>query len=576
MQLLRHYTSEASPQTDKHVMRFHRTQVYNRAMRGKPTALLNLGTAQSVAGILRNHVLLELEGIDRMYLNVFVPVLQAVEGVLKFIRIHRGHPVASTAMVEPITRNFVASIEAYVRDHNIPMIVFEKGQRKDDIANQRRAAFTQDEGVVFVGKAQEKCTVYRTEKRHNPRTHKSYAWIVKSSALVNHYYFYCVDRNFGPFFLKFCSYFPYNAKLCLNGHEYAKRQMDNKGIEYRALDNGVLSCADAKRLQAICDGLSEEKIEALLRKWLRLLPHPFSARDRQAGYLYQLSILQIELSLTQVLDRPVSGRIFFEEVIRENLDVGRPKQVQLIFDRWVTRGTPGPFRTRVITDGVIPSLHIDYKGTRIKQYHKEGRALRTETTINNTRDFYIGKSLRNLPALRKIGFQANRRLLQVEQISHDCLLSEEAFQKVNRPIQVASQRASALRFADPQVQALWSALLLFQLLPAGFSNRSLRDNLAPMLGLKSADLTQGKMTYHLRRLRLHGMIERIPNSHRYRLTDLGLRCGWFFTRTYSRILRPGLGRILPQLSTPNSTLRRCFDKLDQEVTSWVEQAKLAA
>ena len=97
-----------------------------------------------------------------------------------------------------------------------------------------------------------------------------------------------------------------------------------------------------------------------------------------------------------MLDRPVSGRIFFEEVIRENLDVGRPKQVQLIFDRWVTRGTPGPFRTRVITDGVIPSLHIDYKQTRIKQYHKEGRALRTETTINNARDFYIGKKFAQL------------------------------------------------------------------------------------------------------------------------------------------------------------------------------------
>lgn len=259
--------------------------------------------------------------------------------------------------------------------------------------------------------------------------------------------------------------------------------MENKGIEYKALDNSVLSCAYPMRLQSICDALSAEKIEALLRKWLRLLPHPFSARDRQAGYRNQLSILQIELSLTQALDRPVSGRIFFEEVIRENLDAGRPKQVQLIFDRWVTRGTPGPFRTRVITDGVIPSLHIDYKGTRIKQYHKEGRALRTETTINNTRDFYIGKSLRNLPALRKIAFQANRRLLEVEQISHDCLLSEDAFQKVNRPIQVASQRAFALRSADPQVQVLWSALLLFQLLPTGFSNRNLRDNLAPLLGL---------------------------------------------------------------------------------------------
>ena len=252
------------------------------------------------------------------------------------------------------------------------------------------------------------------------------------------------------------------------------------------------------------------------------------------------------------------------------------EQVQLIFERWVTKSTPGPFRTRVITDGVIPSLHVDYKGTRIKQYHKEGRALRTETTINNTRDFYLGKNLRNLPILRQIGFQANRRLLQVEQISHDCLLSEEVFQKVNRPIQIDSLRASALRFADPQTQALWSTLLLFQLLPNGFSNRNLRENLAPLLGQQPADLTQGRMTYHLRRLRLHSMIERIPNSHRYRVTDFGLRAAWFFTRTYSRILRPGLGRILPELSQPKGPLRRCFDKLDQEVTSWIEEAKLAA
>jgi hypothetical protein len=130
----------------------------------------------------------------------------------------------------------------------------------------------------------------------------------------------------------------------------------------------------------------------------------------------------------------VTGRIFFEEVIRENLDIGRPKQVQLIFDRWVTRSTPGLFRTRVITDGVIPSLHVDYKGTRIKQYHKEGRALRTETTINNANDFYIGKRPHNLPALRRIGFQANRRLLEVQKITHDCIMAEETFQQINRRV----------------------------------------------------------------------------------------------------------------------------------------------
>ena len=291
----------------------------------------------------------------------------------------------------------------------------------------------------------------------------------------------CGARLRAPFFLKFCSYFPYNAKLCLNGHEYAKRQLDREPIAYQALDNGIQSCANPKRLQAICDSLSAEKLEALLRKWLRRLPHPFSARDRAAGYRYQISILQIELSLTQVLDRPISGRIFFEDVIRENLDIGRPKQVQLIFDRGVTKTTPGSFRTRVITDGVIPSLHIDYKGTRIKQYHKEGQALRTETTINNTRDFYIGKSLRNLPALRQIGFQANRRLLQTQRITHDSILAEETFQQLNQPRMVDGQRASALRFADPMVQAIWNALLLFDLLPTGFSNRLLRDRFAALL-----------------------------------------------------------------------------------------------
>jgi hypothetical protein len=178
------------------------------------------------------------------------------------------------------------------------------------------------------------------------------------------------------------------------------------------LDNGFAACEDPAALQHICDRLSPAKIDALLRKWLRLLPHPFTRAQRVAGYRYDISILQCEFSLTQMLDKPVTGRIFFEQVIRDNLDVGRPDQVSLIFDRRLKRrgpgATPGTFRTRVITDGVTPSLHVDYKNTTIKQYHKEGRALRTETTINDTRDFEIGKRLVNLPALREIGFSANR------------------------------------------------------------------------------------------------------------------------------------------------------------------------
>jgi hypothetical protein len=203
----------------------------------------------------------------------------------------------------------------------------------------------------------------------------------------------------------------------------------------------VLSCADPQRFQQICDGLSAEKIDRLLRKWLDFLPHPFTAADQKAGHRYDISILQAEFSLTQVLDRPVRGRLFFEQVIRENLDLGRPDEVQLIFARRITRRTPGRFHTRILTQGVTPSLHVYYKNTRIKQYHKERRALRTETTINNTYDFGIGNRLHNLPKLREIGFRANRRLLEVERLSYDCILAEETFQQINGPVEHAGQRA---------------------------------------------------------------------------------------------------------------------------------------
>jgi len=394
--------------------------------------------------------------------------------------------------------------------------------------------------------------------------------------MVNHYYFYGIDEDFGPFFLKFCTYFPYNAKLCINGHEYVKRQLAKEGIPFEALDNGVLSCANPTRLQQLCDGLSAHKIDALLRKWLTRISHPFTPEDRAAGYRYDISILQAEFFLTQVLDRPSTGRVFFEEVIRENLDIGRPDHVQLIFERRITKQTPGRFRTRVITEGVTPSLHIDYKRSRIKQYHKEGRALRTETTINDPHDFDIGKRLSNLPALRRIGFQANRRLLDVQRISQDCALGEDAFHGVNDPIEVDGQRASGLRFADVAVQALLSALLVFRLLPRGFSNRDLRDHWAALLGKGPDDMTPGQMTYHLRRLRLHGLIERIPGTHRYQVTRLGWRTALFCTRTYNRILRPGLAQILPIEVLDDSKLRQGFDQIDQVIDRWIEKRKVPA
>ena len=526
---------------------------------------------KNVAEILTNHVTFELEAIDRMYLNAYVPSLQTGGGFVWFVKTQLGARVPSTMMVAPMSQQFVAALERFAVTQGIDLVTFEKGQRKDDVAQAYLAKFEGDEGVLFIGKAQEKASVFRTEKRRDAKGQR-YPWIIRSTAMVNHYYVYLVDKDFGPLFIKFCSYFPYPAKLCLNGHEWLKRQLTQRAVPFEPLDNGIRSSDHAGRVQRIADTLDAAKIDAVFRKWLRRLPHPFAPAHRAAGYRYQLSILQAEFALTQVLDRPVTGRCFFEEVIRENLDLGRPDQMQLIFNRRVTRRTPGRFRTRVLTEGVVPSLHVQYKKSKVKQYHKEGQALRTETTINDTYDFAIGRALHNLPALRAIGFAANRRLLHVESLSHDCLIGEDHLHAVTSPVRVNDNRAAGLRFGDRRVHALMHALCLFALAPTGFRHRELRDHVAQLQNRDPDTYSAGAMTYDLRRLRLHGLIERVPRSHRYRITPAGAKVAMFYARLYARALRPACS-LQPVASV---RAQRAFDRLDAALAQFLEEVKIAA
>jgi hypothetical protein len=535
---------------------------------------------RSVAEVLDRHVTFELESIDRMYLNVYQPLLQYPRGAAGFFHFHRGHAFASSALMAPMTKAFVTAIGEFVDRHGLDLVHFAKDQRKDDVTRAYLADHDGSERVLYVGRAQEKASVVRTERRYDRTTGASYAWLVKATALVNHFYFYCFDTDFGPFFIKFCSYFPYNAKLCLNGHEWAKRQATKKGIGFTALDNGFATVEDPARLQAICDRLGPDQIDALLRKWLRRLPHPFTRADYAAGYRYEISILQAEFSLTQMLDTPTSGRIFFEQVIRDNLDLGRPDHVGLVFARRIHNGrkqhTPGRFRTRIITSGVTPSLHVDYKHSTIKQYHKEGRALRTETTINDPGDFNIRKRLTNLPAMRKVGFTANRRLLHVEHISHDPATGAAAFTAVTAPANLGGQHAAGLRFGDPRAQALLAVLLVFRLQPDGFTNADLRTHLTQLLGITPDRWPAGRATYDLRRMRLHGLIERIPHTHRYRVTDTGLHHAMFLTRVHNRLLRTGTAQLAdpnPPAPTPLRAATRAYDTALDELT---RQAGLAA
>jgi hypothetical protein len=529
----------------------------------------------NIADIIRHHVSLEVRCIDRLYVNGYLPKLQTSGGLCYFLRDHRGYPIPSPALFKPMRERFVTAVHQFVARHEIPLREFESGEDKDAIAARYRARFTQPEGVVFVGVGQEKMRSFKAHKQAGPGTKVSFKFS-RQPVAVNHYYFYVHDREWGPAFLKIGTYLPYPVKRCLNGHEWVKQRLRRNRVRFESLDNGFLSCVDSTALQAACDALGPADVQAFFDRWSHRLPWPLPPADRAAGYDHDLTIWQIEVSLTHVFDRPVHGRHFFEAVIRENLDLGRPDRVRLLFPFRLTHATPPPafgYRTRVITDGVQPSLHVEYKASHVKQYFKEQHALRTETTINRPKDFYVAKRLANLTYLRDLGQQVNRKLLEVERVSHHCVLTQDALDRLQRPTVEGSQRASALRFGDPRVMALLQALTAFTHLPHGFRHRDLRPQVEALLG---SPYTAAQMTYDLRRIRLKGLIHRIPDTHRYTATTYGLKVAFFYSKLYLRILRPEWNALLPDSDHLPRPLRAALDQLATEIDKLHQEAAFTA
>ena len=522
----------------------------------------------SIPDLLNGHVTLEVECLDRLYLNGYIGPLATPGGLVTFMREQLGKPIPSPVVLGQVSEKFRDAVRAMAEQRQIPIYQFGHKERKDDVANRIRKQRGVHDGIVFIGVAQEKAQAFQGKKING-----RFEYTRDKTVYVNHYYFYIDDADFGPLFLKVCSYAPWGTKLCLNGHEWAKRQAGKKRIAYEALDNGFLSCADPQRLQQICDSLGPEEIDRLFRKWLKRLPLPLRPQDRAAGYDWSLSIWQMEVSLTQIFDRPLRGREFFEEIIRDNLDLGRPDRVQLVFDRVVTKKTPGEFRTRVIQDGVHPSLHINYKNFDLKQYFKEGRGCRTEGTFRNPNDFGVNKGLSNLPYLNKIGREINRRLLEVERVSHNSGLSGDSIQRVVQPtVTDKGEKAPALKFGQPRVMALFLALTLFQHLIDGFHNRDLRNLVVDLLGVTSDEYTTAQMTYDLRRLRLKGLIFRPPKTHRYFLTPYGWKVSRLFTRLEARVFRPAVAMFTSNDAVLPFPLRASLNRVDAQLDELIYQA----
>src|SRR6266576_4581670 len=352
----------------------------------------------TVNEVLGGHVVLDIECLDRVYLNAYVPILQSSGQVVAFMTQHLGMPIPSPALMKKISTRFRRAVESFADANGIPWVRFGKDDRKIDVMQPhlRAQAATGKSGVAAIGVSQEFQRVWSAYQRDTKAAAPQYTF-AKADRRVTCYYFYLWDEDFGAAFIKVCAYFPYPAKIWVNGHEWAKRQAARAGIAFTELSNGFAACDDPAGLQEICDRLQPGTIEVFAQRWLHRLPLPFGPADQRAGYWWEISMRQVEVSRTLVFDSPRHARGFFEALVADNLDIGRPHNVEIIFGRRIRRDTWGTFRTAIDrrdNGGVI--VNVFYKHSRIKQYLKDGRAMRIETVINSPRDLGCNARLPNL------------------------------------------------------------------------------------------------------------------------------------------------------------------------------------
>jgi hypothetical protein len=524
----------------------------------------------TVNDVLDGHVKLDLECLDRIYLNGYLAQLQVSGQLVQFLR-HRGFPLPSPACLQQIGDAFRRSVDSYATANHIPVVRLKPADRNIDLMRRYLdgAARTGRSQVAAIGVAQEPQRVFIARQRKTDPAKLPQFSFEKVDRRVTVYYFYLWDADFGPAFIKVCTYCPWPIKVWVNGHEWAKRQAIHAGMRFAELSNGFAAIDDPTALQAICDRLGPGTITVFFQRWLARLPLPLGATDRAAGYWWELSMAQIEVSRTIVFTQPRYARGFFEALVADNLDLGRPDTLEILFDRQIRSVTASEFKTKLVTRGTEVTINTFYKHSRLKQYLKDGRALRIETVVNAPNDLGCQRRLHNLDQLQATARAINARLLQAERVGQGCVLANPVFERIAHPsVTSDGRRATAMRFGDSRVQALAGALCVTLCAVTGITNRSLR---ALMTGLLGAAYGMTQASYDLARLRHNGLITRRPHTNTYDLTPDGLRFAIFYTKVHNRVLAPLFAADQPQ-APPE--LRAALRTLDDHITHRFADARL--
>ena len=510
---------------------------------------------------------------DRIVINGHLLGLMRESQVVYFFRDVCGHPKITKELVRQRSRDYQTWVEHFALNHKVPLLWAEKDVRKEELVavRQQRRLAEGKFGVYYILKSREQGWTFRILQPRFASADPNYQLVRKTRSLYTHYYFYIVDAVAGPMVLRVGSFLPFSVTAYLNGHNFIERALSGQGIKFVKDDNRFISVAEPAKLQAAADRLDGQTLQQRIDYWTLIVAPKFSAKERAAcGGLHRLYVMeQIEYARNFIFKRSWPIRSIFQRSCELGLYLLTADRIVALFGKQNTRRVRGKLQN--VMERVDQGMHVFrtwYRNSFLKQYEKAATFLRLELVSNNVRDFGLKKSLAHWEAMRQRFQQVTDRFVGVQAQNLNVHGQFDVLARLAQPVIQGKTKVSGIKLEQKRILRLLEVLLQGA---SGHLKRwttaLLHQTVLEQCGLQQKDYTLNQIRYDLRKIRLHGLIERIPHSHAYRFTQKGQKLALLLIQLRNRIYGPvafGIFRHHPHPQhMPHSAFERVYHKIDR-------------
>jgi hypothetical protein len=478
---------------------------------------------------------------DRIVIQGYLPLLTREEHIVHFFRDVLGLYPITKEVLSQRTIEYKHWVEAFARNHKIPMEWAQKGVRKEDYVQphldrmQRRHRF----GVYFILQSMEQGFSFQSLHPKYASDDPNYRPIRRRPSRFTHFYFYIRDETLGPMVMCIGTFLPFQTTYYINGHHFVEGELKRQNIRFRKNDNAFLWTADVQALQTAADKLDAKTIRRL-DYWTLVLGPKFSRKERAAVNLHRhYSINQIEYCRNFVFRRNFPIHKIFERSCELGLFRLVVDKVAQIFGVRVTRRTRGKLYSLLDKlDHGHHVLRVYGKGLVGRMYEKFSTFLRLEICVNRLKDLGLKKGLDNLEAVRQRLISATDRFAGFEAESLNVHVDFPLFQRLALPIASGKVKIPGIKIQDIRMLRLMEVLLNAGIQLNGWRTAQIHQAILATFGLSTDGYTLTQLRYDLRKMKAHGLLERDGKRYCYRLTEKGTQTALMMILFHKRVCGP--------------------------------------